>query len=261
MITNNQIQELAETFGVADLIVEKDYFIELFMVQAFLSGLFKKEIVFRGGTALKKAYFRDYRFSEDIDFIIFEKNKLNEFLEILKKIVNDINKQYPWNSKIRSEINNERLQAFVSYDIIPEIRTIKELKIDIIEEDDKPAYPLMKMKFNHDDYKNVDVRVNTYELETVISDKMARIISITKEARDIYDLWKLMAMDLNIKLIKGEFKNKMGFDAEAQTVVKHMKNDVFKKTWKSRLEAQVPGLPSYEQVVDELGSLMERKLG
>jgi len=30
-----------------------------------------------------------------------------------------------------------------------------------------------------------------------------------------------------------------------------MKDDVFKTTWKSGLEAQVPGLPEYEKVIAE----------
>ncbi|WP_245535939.1 nucleotidyl transferase AbiEii/AbiGii toxin family protein [Psychroflexus torquis] len=32
-----------------------------------------KAIVFKGGTVLKKVYFEDYRFSEDLDFTLLDK--------------------------------------------------------------------------------------------------------------------------------------------------------------------------------------------
>ncbi len=259
MITNIQVQELAENFGVADLIIEKDYFIELFIKQAFLSGLFGGEIVFRGGTALKKVYFEDYRFSEGMDFIVFEKNKLDESLKILKNTVDNINNAYPWDSKIRSEINNERLQVFISYDIVPEIKIKKEIKIDIIGEDINPSYRLRKIKFVHNEHKDIEARVNTYDLEAMVGDKITRIISVTKEARDIYDLWKLMGLDLNTARIKTEFRKRTGFDPEARTIVSNIKNEVFKKTWLSRLKAQVPGLAEYERVIAELEPLIMTK--
>lgn len=45
------------------------------MISWFLSGIFSDDIlsqvlVFKGGTALRKAYFPNYRFSEDLDFTV-----------------------------------------------------------------------------------------------------------------------------------------------------------------------------------------------
>ncbi len=37
-------------------------------------------LVFKGGTVLKKVYFRDYRFSEDLDFTLLDNGIMNEAL-------------------------------------------------------------------------------------------------------------------------------------------------------------------------------------
>lgn len=37
-------------------------------------------MIFKGGTALKKVYFEDYRFSEDLDFTLLDEKITNEDL-------------------------------------------------------------------------------------------------------------------------------------------------------------------------------------
>src|SRR5690242_3585653 len=42
--------------------------------------LLSKILVFKGGTVLKKTYFEDYRFSEDLDFTLMDEKISNEDL-------------------------------------------------------------------------------------------------------------------------------------------------------------------------------------
>ena len=70
MIKSGEIQQKARAAGVRDQQIEKDY-----MLSWILRGVAKHEelskaIVFKGGTVLKKIYFDDYRFSEDLDFTL-----------------------------------------------------------------------------------------------------------------------------------------------------------------------------------------------
>jgi predicted nucleotidyltransferase component of viral defense system len=44
------------------------------------NDLLSKILVFKGATALKKVYFEDYRFSEDLDFTLLDENVLNDDL-------------------------------------------------------------------------------------------------------------------------------------------------------------------------------------
>lgn len=42
------------------------------------NAMLSKNLVFKGGTVLKKAYFEDYRFSEDLDFTLLKENITND---------------------------------------------------------------------------------------------------------------------------------------------------------------------------------------
>ncbi len=72
MIKPGEIQIKARTEGVRDQQIEKDYVLSWILQGIAMHKALSKAIVFKGGTVLKKAYFEDYRFSEDLDFYINE---------------------------------------------------------------------------------------------------------------------------------------------------------------------------------------------
>ncbi|MBM3702936.1 MAG: hypothetical protein FJW63_08130 [Actinobacteria bacterium] len=85
MISYFQIQRLASQKEVSEDIIEKDYFIELILYYLSDDDFFNEGVVFRGGTALKKIYFSDYRYSEDLDFLIKDKEKLLNYSQKFDK--------------------------------------------------------------------------------------------------------------------------------------------------------------------------------
>ena len=52
-------------------ILERDYCLAWFLSALSLSDL-RPVLAFKGGTALKRCYYADYRFSEDLDFTLLE---------------------------------------------------------------------------------------------------------------------------------------------------------------------------------------------
>ncbi|WP_431214673.1 nucleotidyl transferase AbiEii/AbiGii toxin family protein [Puia sp. P3] len=44
------------------------------------NAILSDNLVFKGGTVLKKVYFPDYRFSEDLDFTLLDNGIMNEDL-------------------------------------------------------------------------------------------------------------------------------------------------------------------------------------
>ena len=68
MIKPGEIQTIANRQQVKDTQIEKDYIIT-WVLYGISNNLFLRDrILFKGGTVLKKCYFPDYRFSEDLDF-------------------------------------------------------------------------------------------------------------------------------------------------------------------------------------------------
>src|SRR5665648_1278254 len=75
--------------------------------------------------ALKKVYFPEYRFSEDLDFVIDSKKEINVYKEVIIQILQKISSDYPIKTDTRSMFERDRLQLFITYDIIPDIKGIK----------------------------------------------------------------------------------------------------------------------------------------
>jgi hypothetical protein len=64
----NMLRARASELRVPLEVIEKDYGLSHVLVAMFRNEELASSLVFKGGTALRKAYFPDYRFSVDLDF-------------------------------------------------------------------------------------------------------------------------------------------------------------------------------------------------
>ncbi len=76
---------------IPEAVLERDYCLSWFLVGLSRNPL-RELLLFKGGTALKKCYFPDYRFSEDLDFtlahpVAFEaiRGELEEAFEVARR--------------------------------------------------------------------------------------------------------------------------------------------------------------------------------
>jgi len=90
MIDYLQVQRLSLKNNISPEIIEKDYFIELLLFYFSKDNFLYENIVFRGGTALKKIYFPEYRFSEDLDFVIDSRKEIEVYQKIITQILQKI---------------------------------------------------------------------------------------------------------------------------------------------------------------------------
>ena len=89
MITAKDIRFFSEKFGVPALTIDKDWVLGHLLSGIYDNDYFQENLVFKGGTCLKKCYFKNYRFSEDLDFtaIHIESSKI---LSNLKKVIQKV---------------------------------------------------------------------------------------------------------------------------------------------------------------------------
>lgn len=78
MIKPGEIQQKARAVGVRDQQIEKDYILSWILKGIAQHEQLSKVIAFKGGTVLKKIYFENYRFSEDLDFTLINVEISNE---------------------------------------------------------------------------------------------------------------------------------------------------------------------------------------
>jgi predicted nucleotidyltransferase component of viral defense system len=87
MITAKEINSFSEKLGVPTATIDKDWVLGHLLSGIFNNAYFQEHLIFKGGTCLKKCYFENYRFSEDLDFtsIHIEKKKSDQTLKKLHR--------------------------------------------------------------------------------------------------------------------------------------------------------------------------------
>jgi predicted nucleotidyltransferase component of viral defense system len=93
MIKPGEIQQKANAAGVRDHQIEKDYILSWILYGISQNDQLSKAIIFKGGTVLKKAYFENYRFSEDFDFTLsnleIQSEQIFSWFEIVFEFIKD----------------------------------------------------------------------------------------------------------------------------------------------------------------------------
>lgn len=96
MIEPKEINKVATENKVNDRQIEKDYVLSWILFAISKNEILSKAMVFKGGTVLKKAYFEDYRFSEDLDFTLINEEITNDqikdqFKKLFEFIIEEAN--------------------------------------------------------------------------------------------------------------------------------------------------------------------------
>ena len=83
MITAKEINKNSSANKVSDRQIEKDYVLTWILNGVAGHEILKATLVFKGGTVLKKCYFEDYRYSEDLDFTLIDETLSHDVLKVL----------------------------------------------------------------------------------------------------------------------------------------------------------------------------------
>ena len=214
MIKPLEIQQKADAVGVRDQQIEKDYILSWILFGITKHQHLSKTIVFKGGTVLKKVYFEDYRFSEDLNFTLLNGEISNEqIFEWFKEVFEIIKKD----ADIPLEIidNNEHEDGDINF-YISYIGPLggqgnnERLKVDISRSGQLVFEPVMNAVYI--DYSDMEEhKLLCYPLEEVLVEKMRSVMQ-RMPARDFYDIWYLLEeheMDINFYVNKFDTKCKI----------------------------------------------------
>ncbi len=262
MITRDEVYQKASQARVDPSIIEKDYHLGI-ALKVIAENPVTKDWVFRGGTALKKCYFTEYRFSEDLDFTLFNRNlKTEKEVEtVLEQICNIANQQFGTTLEffsVKQEREDYGEEAFKGTMHFQSVKGKSKIKIDLSFVDKLFTNPTEQEIFHP--YSDVSIfgkpRIITTRMEEIIIDKLTASASIRTypRSRDLFDIWYISKnKKLDLKLIKDSFFEKCNFrkidkDLIYQMDKKHLEQ--FKKYWEAHLVTLVGKLPNFEEVVD-----------
>jgi len=258
MIRPGEIQNIARAVGVRDQQIEKDY-----ILSWMLKGISRYErlcriLVFKGGTCLKKFYFENYRFSEDLDFTLLNDNiSNNEILDGFGSVFKFIKEKanIPLNILESDEHEDGGLYFFIGYiGPLGGQGVNKKIKIDVARSE-KLEFKIVinnacKTYSDIDDYQ-----IPCYTLEEILVEKM-RTVMQRMIARDFYDIWYLLEMEgIDANKYLNEFKNKCNSKGLGASKFKDKLAEripQYEGQWKSSLRDQIKDLPDFEKVEREI---------
>jgi predicted nucleotidyltransferase component of viral defense system len=258
MIRPGEIQQKANAVGVRDQQIEKDYILSWILFSISKHEQLSKAIVFKGGTVLKKVYFEDYRFSEDLDFTLLNAEISNEqIFEWFKEVFEFINDE----ANIPLEIidNNEHgdggINFYISYvGPLGGQGNNKKVKVDISRSEKLVFQPIMNDVFiGYSDLE--EHQLLCYPLEEVLVEKMRSVMQ-RMQARDFYDIWYLleeygMNVDFYINEFEAKCKSKNIIHTDFQKKL-HERLPQYKGRWESSMSEQIKDLPDFDQVEREV---------
>lgn len=243
---------------VVESVLERDYCLAWFLVGLSRSPL-RDALVFKGGTALKRCYFGDYRFSEDLDFTLAEPRELDAILTELEVVYAEVERASGIVVRFaradrRSHQNS--LTFYLSYDGPLPSAAPKEVKVDITirEQLVRPVEERPVLR-GYDEYEDLppDERVRVYALEEIAVEKVVALTDKARnEPRDLYDLWYLTSNHLvDFATLVPEIEAKLAFrrrTRDAMTTELATKEPRYRKLWTVRLAQQMAVLPPFDEV-------------
>jgi predicted nucleotidyltransferase component of viral defense system len=86
MIPEAELRRCAAAAGVDTMVQDLDYGLGWFLAGLFTQTAAPNHLIFKGGTCLRKCYFADYRFSEDLDFTLSRAWRPEALAEAIEKV-------------------------------------------------------------------------------------------------------------------------------------------------------------------------------
>lgn len=265
MIQLLEINHYAGMYQVAAETIEKDYMISWILFCLSKSTL-NNYFTFYGGTAIKRMYFEDHRFSEDIDLITHKTITLEQILTELNCL-----KYAQEEANILLTINKDniiktqsRIQMYINYSGYEEIiGAPKEIRIDFAMEMDSYGKVIEKQMIkSYSDLKMQNINIPVMSLNTILANKLSLLLDITRnEPRDVYDFWfllnRLEKFDFNFEEVRESFKERLCYYPNFSTLVSRLNASSFKRNWHIRLNKQVSDLSNINIIVGDIIAKMK----
>ena len=255
MITQREISQVAHREQMSDRVIEKDYVLT-WLLLGLASSPLREHLAFKGGTALKKIYFPDYRYSEDLDFTVVGTIEPDTILSIvdetLRRLATGEGFQFEMPTG-RIERRTDSLTVYVSFVGPLQARLgSRDVKVDFTL-NERLVFPVVDKPVFSTYGDRIDREIGSYTLEEILTEKLCAVIGRT-EPRDVYDLHFLMGRsEIDFPQIPAAFAKKAkSKNVDPARLGEALGRPGLSRMWETRLVHQVKELPHLEQVLREL---------
>jgi predicted nucleotidyltransferase component of viral defense system len=273
-----RLEQARKRTGLGWDVLERDYILSWILAGVSRQKHLRETLVFKGGTALKKCYFGDYRFSEDLDFSglagVPVGGAMETAIESVCRTATELLDEYvpvrmEWERYTEREPHPAGQEAFTIRVQLPWQRQAQTRVMVEVAIDEKVLKTPCRRSVIHEYGETIDADVQVYALEEVIAEKLRAILQHRRmleergwsrsRARDYYDIWRILQAYQD-RLDLTDFERLVRAKCEVRGVDFQGPDDFFdaamlayvKRTWSQWLGNLVPQLPTFEQVMGEL---------
>lgn len=168
--------------------VEQDLIISRVLIELYSNDLIKKNLAFRGGTALNKLFLKPAaRYSEDIDLVQLKAQPISETIDVIRDSLNWLGEP----QRKLTERSAKLIYRYMSIDNIP-----KKLKIEINTTEHFQLYELEEHKFEiNNSWFLGEANIITYNLNELMGTKL-RALYQRRKGRDLFDIWVVLKRNM-----------------------------------------------------------------
>lgn len=164
--------------------IEQDLILSRALIELFKNPILKKNLIFRGGTALHKLFFNaKKRYSEDIDLVQKDPAPIGPIMEEIRAVLN------PWLGRPLWKQTQGRVTFYYRFD--SEIAPSQRMKVKI-EINTREHFQYFELKEHTHKVNNPwftdEASLITYSLEELLATKL-RALFQRKKGRDLFDLY------------------------------------------------------------------------
>ena len=274
------IRSVSQKKKVQQYIVEKDYALSYLLASIVSTDGLGENLVLKGGTALKKLYFADYRFSEDLDYSTRVIGPIQQIDSLMETVVHSmdelLNEHGPFQVGLEPLLLKQPhpgdQKAYLVRVQFPEQRQpLCRLKVEITV-DEPILTPVEIRPVLHGFAEEIDVRIPVYSLTEITAEKLRALLQskarlqergwgASRVCRDYYDLWNLLQLpgvkspDL-IPLLAQKCVVRDVAYASPEDFISEDLLAVARAEWAQQLLPFVPDAPLAEELLAKVQSLI-----
>jgi hypothetical protein len=245
---------------IPEAVIERDY-----VLAWLLTGLaghpLRDALAFKGGTALRRCWFGDYRFSEDLDFTLTRPIAFAEILAGLNQIFAGVEAACGLRITFDREDRHGHQNSHTFYlRYRGPLPAESDVKVDITI-NEVLCYPLQDrpIQRSYDGFADLPAgpTVRVYAIEEIVIEKLVALSDRARnEPRDLYDLWFLFgATNLRIAEMRAELDTKLALRQRAVAGLEQAiaaKEDRLRRLWAARLAHQMSQPPPFDDAFREV---------
>lgn len=237
-------------------VLERDYCLAWFLAALAESDL-KPVLAFKGGTALKRCYFGNYRFSEDLDFTLTEQITFEELVKRLEAVYAAVYDASGIAFKFDREDRQSHENSYTFYlSYSGPLPTANDVKVDVTLRENLVFLLQERLVLRgYEEFTDLPEGrlLRVYSLDEIATEKALALADRARnEPRDLYDLWHLTSGEgIDLAHLAGAMRAKLEFRGKAcEGLADAIRNKEarLKTLWQKRLSYQMAALPEFDEV-------------